>query len=201
MTEANDAPRAAGQEGGPAEVIIEDGRWQAVEIERLAERAISAGLAQLGLAPERFLVSILAADDAAIARLNRDFRGKDRPTNVLSWPSVERRPAVPGQAPPLPGAGEEELGDIALAYETCTREAREAGISLQDHVTHLLVHGLLHLLGYDHERDADATLMEMQEVAILAGLGIANPYRWQEEADRPAEQGGNGQRSAQDGKD
>ena len=161
------------------DVIIEDPRWQVLGLEALAERAGHAALAHLGLRPGRFEVGLLGCDDARIAVLNQDFLGKPAATNVLSWPSVERASQVAGAAPDPPkGApgGVEELGDVAIAYETCAREAAVAGLVFEDHVTHLLVHGILHLLGYDHMSEKDAALMEGLEVEILASLGIADPY-------------------------
>lgn len=160
--------------------LIEDHRWNALALEPLAETAARATLQALGLRITGFSISLLAADDARIAVLNGDFRGKPVPTNVLSWPSDERGAPVDGARPALPRPGTRddpaELGDIALAYDTCLREAAAAGLAPAVHVAHLLVHGLLHLLGYDHIRDKDAALMEDTEVGILASLGISNPY-------------------------
>lgn len=160
--------------------IIEDSRWEVLGLDALALRAVQASLAHLGLPDQGFTLCLLACDDARIAALNADFRGKPQPTNVLSWPSEERAAETPGEEPdpvePGPPDMPEELGDIALAYETCLREAQDAGKPFADHVTHLVVHGLLHLLGYDHVEDADATLMEGHEVAILETLGLSNPY-------------------------
>ena len=165
---------------GLVDIVIEDARWQAFGLPALAERACGAALAGLGLAAEGFSIVVMGCDDARIAALNADFRGKPKPTNVLSWPSEERAAEVYGDAPELPEAGDaddpEELGDIAIAYETCAREAEEQGKPMADHVTHLLVHGLLHCLGYDHEDEADAELMEATEVRILATLGLSDPY-------------------------
>ena len=157
------------------DVVVEDARWSAVQVEDLAARAVTAALDHLGLGGA-WEVVVLACDDARIAALNADFRGKPRPTNVLSWPSAERGAEADGGAPMPPDPADPELGDIALAYETCAAEAAAAGKSLADHATHLIVHGTLHLLGYDHERDADATLMERLEVEILGKLGLADPY-------------------------
>uniref|UniRef100_UPI00356AE89E rRNA maturation RNase YbeY n=1 Tax=Shimia sp. TaxID=1954381 RepID=UPI00356AE89E len=147
----------------------------------LAEGAARAALAHLSMDPEACLISLLACDDARIADLNADFRAKPQPTNVLSWPAQELGAEAPGGAPALPAPDPfedlTELGDIAIAYDTCAREAAEAGKPLADHVSHLVVHGVLHLLGYDHIRDRDATLMEGIETRILGKMGIADPYR------------------------
>lgn len=159
--------------------LIEDHRWEAVNLARLAERAAQGVLGRLGMPPRGYEISLLACNDARIAELNADFRGKPQPTNVLSWPAEERGPARAGAMPALPAPGQhgpEELGDVAIAYDTCAAEAAAAGRDLPDHATHLLVHGILHLLGFDHERDADATLMERLEVEILGKMGIADPY-------------------------
>lgn len=159
------------------DILFEDDRWETVELAGLAERAAEVTLAHLGLDPEAWEIAILACDDARIATLNEEFRDKPTPTNVLSWPSEERAPEAPGAVPDLPAPGQDpELGDIAIAYDTCQREAAAAGKPMADHVTHLVVHALLHLLGYDHLRDQDATLMEATEVAILGKLGLPDPY-------------------------
>lgn len=159
------------------ECLIEDERWRDAGLGLLAERAATATLRHLGLDPSLFGISVLGCDDARIASLNADFRGKPQPTNVLSWPSRERGAEQAGATPCAPEPDPDpELGDIAIAYETCAREAAGAGKSLDDHATHLLVHAVLHLLGYDHIRDQDATLMQVAEIAILCKLGLDNPY-------------------------
>lgn len=158
--------------------MFEDLRWEAHGLETLAQKATDATLVWIGLEPKDFEISLLACDDARIAALNADFRGKLKATNVLSWPSEERAAELDGQTPDLPDtARDTELGDIAIAYETCVKEASKLGKTLSDHTVHLLVHGTLHLLGYDHERDRDATLMEGLETQILGKLGIADPYK------------------------
>ena len=116
----------------------------------------------------------MACSDEEIARLNKDFRGIPQPTNVLSWPSTDLVSDVAGQVPSL--AFDPELGDIAMSFETCTGEAEASGIAIADHVTHLLIHASLHLLGYDHIKERDAELMEQIEIYVLAKLGISNPY-------------------------
>lgn len=161
------------------ETVIEDPRWEAAGLPALAERAARAALAAAGLDPDRYEIALLGADDARIAALNADFRGRARPTNVLSWPAEDLAPAAEGAAPtpPAPGGAEPaSLGDIALAFDTCAAEAEAAGLTLGQHVTHLVVHATLHLLGYDHRRDGDATRMERLETEILASLGVADPY-------------------------
>lgn len=155
-----------------ADCVIEDERWETAGLESLAERAVTAALTWHGIGGE---VVVMGCDDCRIAALNADFRGKTRATNVLSWPSVEHVSHAPGARPALPAA--EELGDIAIAYETCAAEASAQGKRLDDHVTHLLVHAVLHLLGYDHENDADAETMEATERLILSELYIPDPYQ------------------------
>ena len=125
------------------------------------------------LANERLEASLLFTSDEEIHALNREWRERDRPTNVLSFPMVER-----GQLLDLAAEGPPVLfGDIALAHETCAREAAEKGASLADHAAHLILHGLLHLAGHDHEISSqDAEAMEELEVKALALMGIADPY-------------------------
>ena len=160
--------------------VIEDARWEGLGLEPLSLRAALAVLEGLKLPQAGFTLCVMGCDDARISVLNADFRGKPTPTNVLSWPSEDLSEGVPGVTPALPLAGEGaepwSLGDIAISYDTCAREAEAAGKPLADHVTHLVVHGVLHLLGYDHIHDADAALMEKHEVAILATLGVDDPY-------------------------
>ena len=156
------------------DIVIEDDRWVAFGLEPLAGHVLAAALADLGLSGVSCV--LMACDDARIAALNADFRGKPQPTNVLSWPSLQRAAAAEGAMPLVGDPEDGELGDIAIAYDTCAAEARAAGKPMADHVSHLLVHGLLHLLGYDHLRDGDAALMEAVEVRILAQLGLDDPY-------------------------
>lgn len=158
---------------------IEDARWEALGLEALAETAAEAVLARLVIDQNIVELSLLGCNDARIAELNAEFRGKPVPTNVLSWPAEERAAEIEGDMPEMPEAdmfGTIELGDVAIAFETCAREAEAAGKTLEAHATHLLVHGVLHLLGFDHERDRDATLMEGLETEILGKMGIEAPY-------------------------
>lgn len=162
------------------ETIYEDDRWQGVDLAALAEAAASAALRHLGLLPGGYEIAVLGCDDARIAVLNADFRAKPQPTNVLSWPSWDLAAKDDGGAPDWPPDAvqdaPEPLGDIAIALQTCRREAAEQDKPMADHVSHLIVHATLHLLGYDHIRDGDATLMEALETRILGKLGIPDPY-------------------------
>ena len=162
------------------DVTVVAGDWpdHVADAEDLCERAVRAALAGVPaeVPPEGDLeISVALADDATVRALNRDYRGHDKPTNVLSFAEADAgMPAVPG-APA-------HLGEIVLALETLRAEAGAQGKTPADHLAHLTVHGVLHLLGYDHERgEAEATAMESLEIAVLAGLGVANPY-----ADVPA---------------
>lgn len=163
------------------DVVIEDDRWLALSLDDLAQAAVGAALAERGLPVAGFTLCLMACNDARIAALNADFRGKAAATNVLSWPSQDRAAEMDGALPDLPQAGPaddpDHLGDIAISFDTCTAEAIAAQKPVADHVTHLIVHGFLHLLGYDHTRDADGDLMEAAETAILARLGISDPYK------------------------
>jgi len=162
------------------ETVIEDRRWQDLGLDALAQTAAVATLATLGMAGQGYSLCLMGCDDARIQVLNAAFRAKGQPTNVLSWPAEDRAADQPGNRPDLPDPGSaedaEELGNIAIAYDTCATEAAAQGKSMDAHVTHLIVHGILHLLGFDHIDDADAELMEATEVRILGTLGIANPY-------------------------
>jgi probable rRNA maturation factor len=133
----------------------------------VARETIAAAAAERGeIASDGAVVSLYLADDSALRALNSRWRGIDKPTNVLSFPS-----ATAG------GLGDATmLGDIALAYETLAREAENLGVPLADHYRHLVAHGFLHLIGYDHETDAEAERMEALETKILARLGAADPY-------------------------
>ena len=158
---------------------IEDTRWSKIDFEVIAKNAVTATLRDRNLDPSDFEVSILACNDARIAGLNGEFRSKDKATNVLSWPSQERGASEDGVHPEPPEYDQEgptELGDIAIAYDTCVTEAAAAGKGLTEHTTHLLVHATLHLLGYDHIREAEGDLMEACETQILGKMGLSDPY-------------------------
>lgn len=160
------------------DVVIEDTRWEVCGLESLAKAAIENALGIVDIAPDIYEICILACNDDRISQLNAEFREKATPTNVLSWPAYElsKDEGEDPNLPPQPNGMDDSLGDIAISYDTCAREAVESSIEFADHVTHLIIHGCLHLLGYDHENDKDATLMETLEVKALARMGIKNPY-------------------------
>jgi len=147
--------------------------WEVRAAEAAATALALTPFASLADAAPLVEISVRLTDDAEVHALNRDFRGKDRSTNVLSFPQVQDDLL---ESLANSDDGEILLGDIVLARETCAREAEEKGIPLVDHATHLIVHGTLHLVGYDHLDDASAAAMEALEVKALASLGIANPY-------------------------
>lgn len=150
-------------------IDVEDEAWNAIpDLEELARSAIAAGLAAEGVAAGGHELSLVFTSDSAMAEINRDWRGQDKPTNVLSFPAAPERGADPG-APHM-------LGDIAIAFETVQREAKAEQKSFAHHLAHLTIHGVLHLAGHDHENDAEAETMEALERTILASLGIADPY-------------------------
>jgi probable rRNA maturation factor len=148
------------------DVEIEDAAWTVAlpDAEALTGAAAEAALAKAPATkaggPDN--LTVLLTDDGAIRELNARFRKQDKPTNVLSFPAL-----------PNP---ENHLGDVALAYGVCAREAAEQGKSVAHHLQHLVAHGVLHLLGYDHENDAEAEAMENLERIVLAGLGVPDPY-------------------------
>jgi probable rRNA maturation factor len=164
-------PRSRTAAGPPAIAIdlsVEAGTWpQETALDALSSAAVDAAIAELGAKGAATELSLLFTDDAHIRILNAQWRGKDKATNVLSFPAFQ---VEPGDAlPPM-------LGDIALAFETVTAEADLESKPFEHHLTHLVVHGFLHLLGYDHETDDEAEVMEDLERRILARLAIPDPY-------------------------
>ncbi|QLP96373.1 MAG: rRNA maturation RNase YbeY [Rhodoblastus sp.] len=163
------SPESARSPDAPlVSIAVESPLWGEGDLQGLAEQAVDAALAEAGVATapgaER---AILFCDDDAIRALNRDWRRIDKPTNVLSFPAHDD----PGRLARSP-----TLGDIAVAQETCAREAAEEGKRFDDHVRHLIVHGVLHLLGYDHNDDEEAEAMEATERRALARIGVGDPY-------------------------
>ncbi|SDG23395.1 probable rRNA maturation factor [Limimonas halophila] len=157
-----------------AEVAAHAGAW-ATHIPNAEDLVARAAVAAVEAIPEAdkpagpLSLSLVLADDETVRTLNRDYRGADKPTNVLAFAALE------GDSPEIPGEPV-ELGDVVIALETVLAEARAQGKTAADHLTHLTVHGTLHLLGLDHQDDTEAEAMEGLEVRVLAGLGVADPY-------------------------
>ncbi len=163
------APSERGAPMPAIDVVIESRAWDALPNGAgIVRSAIAAAAAQLAWGRHGTNIVVLLCDDASIAELNAQWRGISRPTNVLSFPA----PLWMQDAPDA----EASLGDIAIAYGTVAREAEEQGKSVHDHFSHLVVHGFLHLLGYDHQNDDEAERMERLERDILAQIGISDPY-------------------------
>lgn len=160
------------------QISVEDDRWPEEEqLNVLCERVLHAAAQTLSIEEKQPFpkqpceVSLVFTDDAAIREINAEWRGKDKATNVLSFPAF---PVTPGKMPgPM-------LGDIVIARETLEREAEDLDKPFDDHLTHLLVHGFLHLFGYDHIEKDEAEKMEALETRILAGLGLSDPYAGQD---------------------
>jgi probable rRNA maturation factor len=158
--------------------------WPESDWEALATRAADAAIAQSPFGewrdwPTVIEIAVRLTSDDEVRTLNRDYRHKDKPTNVLSFPMVQ--PDLLETVTQNSDDGEVILGDIVLAYQVCAAEAAERGVSVEDHATHLIVHGVLHLLGYDHMEDAAAEAMEDMERAALASLGLHDPYSVRED--------------------
>jgi probable rRNA maturation factor len=155
--------------GHGIEVVIEDDRWgNHPDVMLAVEQAIAALLSSAAPRISRLrAATVLLDNDAHVAALNKNFRGKPQPTNVLSFPSASG---------PSASAAGAYAGDVIIARETLEREAQEMGVPLVHHLQHLVIHGLLHLAGYDHIVDRDALEMEALETRILATLGVADPY-------------------------
>jgi probable rRNA maturation factor len=151
------------------DLLVEGGDWPPeAELEIMVHEAVAAAMAETGaIAEQGTELSVVFSDDAHIRQLNAQWRGKDKPTNVLSFPAFPPKRGAP--LPPL-------LGDIVIAFETVIREAALEGKEVRHHITHLLIHGLLHLLGYDHETGEEAEEMEAVERRALARLAIPDPY-------------------------
>lgn len=148
-------------------------RWAPL-VRNAAEAAVAASaFPELASCDRHVELSVRLTDDEEVKALNARWRGKDKPTNVLSFPQLDREEIEAAD----PAGPELMLGDVVLARGVCQREAQEKAIPIEDHAAHLIVHGTLHLLGYDHEDDESAAEMESREVRALARLGIADPYQ------------------------
>jgi probable rRNA maturation factor len=162
--------RSSGTSSLEIEIVRHSDLWDSIAVsdDALSRAAQAAFAASSAAADEPCEATLVLTDDDEMRELNRTWRGKDASTNVLSFPAGEPFGEAHGEPSPL--------GDIVLAGETVIEEAKQKSIPAADHATHLVVHGMLHLLGFDHESDADAECMEALETKVLAGLGIADPY-------------------------
>ena len=158
------------------DLIMEDARWKKLNLFSIANAAFKETLSQLNLRSENFICCVLACSSEKIKGLNAQFRGKNNSTNVLSFPSKAENYDKKSSLKFKANADPCELGDIAIAYEVCKKEANVSKIKFEDHVYHLIIHSVLHLMGYDHEEEKNAIEMEKIEVQVLANLGISNPY-------------------------
>ena len=167
----------------PVDLILEDEEWL-TDLPDLAEVAATGARMALELfdiAPGNVEIAVLACGDQKIKALNGSFRDKPHATNVLSWPALDlsarRSGEVPDPPPDIAAGTVLSLGDVAIARQTCVQEAESGGIPLKTHVTHLILHSVLHLLGYDHQTEQDAELMEGLESRAMLAAGLPNPYR------------------------
>jgi probable rRNA maturation factor len=151
----------------PINILIDDSRWKPLGPEELVLKAYKGVSEVLEVSENNPVFSVTFTNDAQIQHLNKTYRHQDKPTNVLSFPSLEQSLFQE----------EEELGDIFLAFETIEHEAHNQNKALNDHTLHLIIHGILHLLGYDHEQENEALEMETLEIEILKKLNIDNPYK------------------------
>lgn len=163
------------EDGNIIDVTVSEPEWNAsfLDVEEVARNAVQLTLKIARLPPvmksRDFETSIVLANDDLIQVLNREYRDMDKPTNVLSFATID-------SDDPLPEEGPFPLGDIILSYQTIDREAREQGKFFKDHFTHMVIHGTLHLIGYDHQTEDEANIMETLEIRILGKLNIQNPY-------------------------
>ena len=166
-----------------ANVVFKDNRWKKLPLKKLAMDSLNLIADDVLQKNNDFEISILATNDSEVTYLNNNFRGYNRPTNILSWPERRYERKKPGLFPQLVSTssfysdGSNFLGNLAVSFDRCSIEAQEENLAFEDHLYHLLIHGCLHLVGFDHENELDAELMEDIEKKLLSKLGIENPYR------------------------
>ena len=158
------------------DLVIEDARWKTLELKQIANQAFFETLFLLDLHHKSYACCVLACDNRQIKQLNNKFRGKNCPTNVLSFPASLENHETKNTLTPGEANNFHELGDIAIAFDICKKEATKSKVKFEHHVYHLIIHSVLHLLGFDHEEEKNASKMEKIEVQVLAKLGISDPY-------------------------
>lgn len=165
-----------------ANIVFEDNRWRTLPLEKIAYTSLNLVMNNISLKNIDLEISILASNDYDLIRLNKEFRGHNSSTNILSWPEHEYKRLKFGDFPKRISvtssciAESNFLGNLAISFDRCSTEAKERNITFEDHTMHLLIHGCLHLVGFDHENELDAILMEDIEKKLLLELGIKNPY-------------------------
>ncbi len=164
------------------DILCTDTRWSQSSLRKVCQRSFKLALSSLSVGEENFEISVLACNNDEIKDLNRRFRGHNSATNILSWPETDFKNQKKGKFQVGTGQLSKEgdvyifLGNIAISYDQCSLECVQRNIKFGDHVTHLLLHGCLHLLGYTHKKIVDAKVMEKMEVKLLDRIGIKNPY-------------------------
>ncbi len=165
-----------------ADIVFEDMRWRKLPLEKIASASLNLIETDMLDSNKDFEISILATNDFGMIQLNEQSRGFNESTNILSWPEYNYERVKPGAFPKRKSKrfqyyeGPDFLGNIAISFDRCFIEADQRQIDVKDHITHLLIHGCLHLIGFEHEDELDATLMEETEKRLLLELGIKNPY-------------------------
>ena len=163
-------------------IEFQDHRWKSLPLDRIAQVSLNLITENILKKSNNFEISVLASNDYEISLLNMRFRGYNSPTDILSWPEHEYYRSKPGEFPKIASRSNlaQEagfLGNLAISYDRCSIDSEKANLTLEDHLSHLLVHGCLHLVGFDHQNELDAALMETMEKELLAVLGIKNPYK------------------------
>ena len=165
-----------------ADILFNDNRWKKLPFEKIVHNSINLVAEDILLTTNDYEIAILACNDLEIINLNKNFRGDSAPTNILSWPEHEYKRMKPGGFPtrivnPTKfSKGSDFLGNLAISFDRCSSEASAGSIRFEDYTTHLIIHGFLHLIGFDHDNELDAILMEDTEKRLLSRLGIKNPY-------------------------
>ena len=165
-----------------ANIVLKDDRWKKLPLKKMAVTSLNLIVDDVLKKTSDFEISILATNDPGVIYLNNNFRGYNYATNILSWPEHRYQRKKPGSFPQLVSTsvvhsyGLNFLGNLAISFDRCSIESLEGNLAFEDHITHLLIHGCLHLVGFDHENELDAKLMEDIEKKLLSKLGIRNPY-------------------------